>query len=198
MVSTIWYVWLSSQYKDLLQLMIDAHYEPDEEGSTQQKLTDDQIIAHAIAFMLVGSETTSTTLTYVSYLLALNPTVQEKLQREIEDYFQDNPVSCSWNVLSVWLGLLWEVDSWHFLANLSKSGQKVLDRLASCQASSKLSQTLITEIMTEHMKTLDTRIDPNYNLRTQLIAQCPTLVGNDTLWCYSWDRVPGQGGAGGT
>ena len=73
--------------------MIDAHSELDEEGSTRQKLTDDQIVIHAATFMLVGSETTSTTLTYVSYLLALNPTVQEKLQREIEDYFQDNPVS---------------------------------------------------------------------------------------------------------
>ena len=85
---------LSSQYKDLLQLMIDATYKPDDEGSTQKKLTDDQIVAHANTFMLAGYETTSTALSYVSYLLALNPTVQEKLQLEIDDYFQNNPVSC--------------------------------------------------------------------------------------------------------
>ena len=76
--------------------MIDAHYKPDDEGSTQQKLTDDQIVTYAASFMLAGYETTSTALSYVSYLLALNPTVQEKLQREIEDYFQNNPVSIAW------------------------------------------------------------------------------------------------------
>ena len=74
--------------------MIETAYKPDGERSTQQKLTDDQIVAHATTFMLAGYETTSTALSYVSYLLALNPTVQEKLQWEIEDYFQNNPVSC--------------------------------------------------------------------------------------------------------
>ena len=84
--------------------MIDVNYMPDGEGSAQQKLTDEQIVTHAATFMLVGSETTSTTLTYVTYLLALNPTVQEKLQREIEDYFENNPVSYSQNIVSatVW------------------------------------------------------------------------------------------------
>ena len=72
--------------------MIEATYKPDGDGSTQQKLTDDQIVAHSATFMVAGYETTSSSLSYTSYLLALNPTIQERLQQEIDDYFQKNPV----------------------------------------------------------------------------------------------------------
>ncbi|XP_064405639.1 cytochrome P450 3A24-like isoform X2 [Halichondria panicea] len=73
------------KYKDLLQLMIDATTED------QQRLTDEQIVTHSVIFLLAGYETTSTALAYVSYMLALNPTVQEKLQQEIDNYFDNNP-----------------------------------------------------------------------------------------------------------
>ena len=106
------------QYKDLLQLMIDASEEGgrggeeqamgEKEGDSQQeaaatcpmkktsqerKLTDQEIVAHAITFILAGYETTSNTLAYTSYLLALNPDVQEKLQAEIDSYYDSKPVS---------------------------------------------------------------------------------------------------------
>ena len=58
----------------------------------KQGLTDDQIVAHSVTFLLAGYETTSTALAYVSYMLALNPSVQEKLQNDIDCFFADNPV----------------------------------------------------------------------------------------------------------
>ena len=79
------------QYKDLLQLMIDATEEG--EGTGGRRLTDEEIVAHSIAFLLAGYETTANTLAYTSYLLALNPEIQEKLQATIDDYFENNPVS---------------------------------------------------------------------------------------------------------
>ena len=71
--------------------MIDATGDEDGEGEGN-KLTDKQIIDNAIIFMLAGYETTANALTYTSYLLALNPHIQEKLQEEIDTYFQENPV----------------------------------------------------------------------------------------------------------
>ena len=59
-----------------------------------RKLTDEEIVAHAVTFILAGYETTANTLAYTSYLLALNPDIQEKLQSEIDSYFEDKPVSC--------------------------------------------------------------------------------------------------------
>ena len=100
------------QYKDLLQLMIDAsseeeHKVKDEVGGETvevptsectaahdcRKLTDDEIMANSFTFLLAGYETTAGALSYTSYLLALHPDIQEKLQAEIDKYFEDKPVS---------------------------------------------------------------------------------------------------------
>ncbi len=71
--------------------MLDAHKE-DASGSTKG-LTDQEIVAQAMTFLPVGYETTSNALSFTSYLLALHPEVQERLSREIEEYFEDKPVS---------------------------------------------------------------------------------------------------------
>ena len=60
-----------------------------------RKLTDEEIVAHAVTFILAGYETTANTLAYTSYLLALHPDIQEKLQSEIDSYFEDKPVRSS-------------------------------------------------------------------------------------------------------
>ena len=94
------------QYKDLLQLMIDATGEEDEGNETQGDecpasklrkmkgaMTDTEVFANAVGFLGAGLETTATALSFASYLLALHPDVQEKLQSEIDDYFEEKPVS---------------------------------------------------------------------------------------------------------
>ena len=57
------------------------------------KLTDKEVVGQAIGMLLAGYETTANALAYTSYLLALNPDIQEKLQSEIDSYFEDKPVS---------------------------------------------------------------------------------------------------------
>ena len=57
------------------------------------KLTDKQLVSLALSFLGAGYETTANTISYTSYLLALNPDIQEKLQSEIDSYFDDKPVS---------------------------------------------------------------------------------------------------------
>ena len=76
-----------SQQKDLLQLMIDAC-----DDDTKATLTTGEIVADAVTFLLAGYETTSNFLTYASYLLAINPDVQEKLSEEIISYLEENQV----------------------------------------------------------------------------------------------------------
>ena len=60
--------------------------------SSKKRLTDEEITRHSITFMLAGYETTANALSYTAYLLALNPHVQEKMQEEVDSYFQENPV----------------------------------------------------------------------------------------------------------
>ena len=82
-----YYIYIS-QRKDLLQLMIDAG-----DSETQEGLEKGEIIADSVGFMLAGYETTSTTLTFATYLLAANPEAQERLANEIHEYFEENSVS---------------------------------------------------------------------------------------------------------
>ena len=58
----------------------------------ERKLTDEEVVGQAVTFLLGGYETTANALAYTSYLLALNPDIQEKLQFEIDSYFEEKPV----------------------------------------------------------------------------------------------------------
>ena len=72
--------------KDLLQSLLDVK-DSLGDGSTEE------IAGVAFDFLLAGYETTSNTLSYTTYLLAMHPDVQEKLQNEIDRYFEEDPVS---------------------------------------------------------------------------------------------------------
>ncbi len=86
----------------MLQLMIDATGEEREDGEDKDmnaqarnegKFTDKEVVGQAVGMLLAGYETTANALAYTSYLLALNPDIQEKLQSEIDTYFEEKPVS---------------------------------------------------------------------------------------------------------
>ena len=57
------------------------------------QLEEGHVLVHSIGVLLAGHETTSSALSITSYLLALNPDVQEKLAEEVSSYLQENPVS---------------------------------------------------------------------------------------------------------
>ncbi|XP_069889707.1 cytochrome P450 3A9-like [Dipodomys merriami] len=67
---------------DLLQLMINSQNSKDMES--QKGLSDLELAAQSIIFIFAGYETTSLTLSFAMYLLALHPDVQKKLQEEVD------------------------------------------------------------------------------------------------------------------
>ncbi|KAM4631555.1 cytochrome P450 3A24-like [Discoglossus pictus] len=68
---------------DFLQLMVDSQTN-NEENHGYKELSDTEIMAQALTFILAGYESTSTTLMFVAYNLAMHPDVQSKLQEEID------------------------------------------------------------------------------------------------------------------
>ncbi|XP_032897020.1 cytochrome P450 3A8-like [Amblyraja radiata] len=79
---------------DFLQMMVDSQVtgtiseqKNDGENSTYKALTDTEILAQGFTFIFAGYETTSNTLSYVAYSLAVHPDVQKKLQQEIDEAF---------------------------------------------------------------------------------------------------------------
>ncbi|CAG2178521.1 unnamed protein product, partial [Oppiella nova] len=55
----------------------------------EKKLTEDEILAQCFLFFVAGYETTATTLSYCTYELALNPTLQDRLYEETKDMFNE-------------------------------------------------------------------------------------------------------------
>ena len=72
----------------MLQLMLDAK---EETGS--EKIDNEDIQAQTLVFLLAGYETSSTTLGFVSYHLALDTQVQDKLRDEIDCLWPEDEVS---------------------------------------------------------------------------------------------------------
>ncbi|KAM6155817.1 cytochrome P450 3A21-like [Rhynchocyon petersi] len=76
---------------DFLQLMIDSQGTGSLESSninmSPKALTDSEISAQGVTFLFAGYETSSLTLSFVAYNLALHPEVQVKLREEIDSTF---------------------------------------------------------------------------------------------------------------
>ncbi|CAG2107428.1 unnamed protein product [Medioppia subpectinata] len=68
-------------------------------GVVEKKLTEDEILAQSALFFTVGYNNTSTTLSYCTYELALNPDIQDRLVAEIRDAFNENTADIDYETL---------------------------------------------------------------------------------------------------
>lgn len=80
----------NSQEKDdftfsLQTVLIDAHYSSSDCFDLFLELTEEEIVAQSFLVFVAGYETTATLLTYVSYVLAIYPEIQDKLIAEIDN-----------------------------------------------------------------------------------------------------------------
>lgn len=72
------------QRSDFMDLLIKLKNE-ESEGDVTKGLTVNQIAAQAFLFFVAGYETSSTTMLFALYELALNPKIQIKLRQEIQN-----------------------------------------------------------------------------------------------------------------
>ncbi|XP_061773835.1 thromboxane-A synthase isoform X1 [Nerophis ophidion] len=54
---------------------------------SKKLITEDEIVGQALVFLLAGYETSSNTLGFTCYLLALHPECQHRVQEEVDDFF---------------------------------------------------------------------------------------------------------------
>ncbi|XP_032378719.1 thromboxane-A synthase [Etheostoma spectabile] len=68
----------------------DDHPHPEEPPSRRPQkkmMTEDEVVGQAFVFLLAGYETSSSTLAFTCYLLAIHPECQRKVQEEVDDFF---------------------------------------------------------------------------------------------------------------
>lgn len=53
----------------------------------KKMMTEDEVVGQAFIFLLAGYETTSSTLGFTCYLLAVHPECQHKVQQEVDQFF---------------------------------------------------------------------------------------------------------------
>ncbi|KAF2894714.1 hypothetical protein ILUMI_11459 [Ignelater luminosus] len=89
---------------DMINLLMEArkgrfHENGHSNGNGDKKhkivITDDVMTAQAVVFFLAGFDTVSTAMSYTAYELALNPDIQERLQKEIDETWQ----KCNGNIV---------------------------------------------------------------------------------------------------
>lgn len=112
---------------DFIQMMVD-HSETDyetEEGQEIEKplenlkktLTDGEILASAILFILAGTDTTANALTWLSYNLAMNPEIQDKLIEEVDSVLEKHKGIVSYE----------SVNEMHYLSDCISETQRIFN-----------------------------------------------------------------------
>ncbi|KAF1387109.1 hypothetical protein PFLUV_G00101850 [Perca fluviatilis] len=61
--------------------------EPPSRRPQKKMMTEDEVVGQAFVFLLAGYETSSNTLAFTCYLLAIHPECQRKVQEEVDDFF---------------------------------------------------------------------------------------------------------------
>ncbi|XP_029952804.1 thromboxane-A synthase-like [Salarias fasciatus] len=61
--------------------------EPPARRLQKKMMTEDEIIGQGFVFLVAGYETSSNTLAFTCYLLAIHPECQSKVQQEVDDFF---------------------------------------------------------------------------------------------------------------
>ena len=68
--------------------MMHATDETTTEGVS--RLSDEEIVAQSVVFLLAGYETSSNTLAFTLYYLVVNPEMQEELRTQIREALETN------------------------------------------------------------------------------------------------------------
>lgn len=61
--------------------------------SSTSGLTESEILGNSFVFMLAGHETAANTITHALYFLAMQPHLQKRLQKELDEIFGSRPIS---------------------------------------------------------------------------------------------------------
>ncbi|WAR24163.1 CP3A2-like protein, partial [Mya arenaria] len=85
---------------DLLQLMLNAELQDDEnESKATKRLSVEELTGQMLIVIVAGYETTASLLQYVAYVLTTNPDVQDKLLTQIDNCISEDVSELMYDVI---------------------------------------------------------------------------------------------------
>lgn len=81
--------------QDMVHLMMQAM-----QKESGPKVTIDDIVGQAFFFFLAGFDTSSSLMCFMAHELAANPDIQERLRREIDEYYEKNNDEITYDTVS--------------------------------------------------------------------------------------------------
>lgn len=78
---------------DFLQFLLDL------QRKSPEDFTKDTIVGHCLTFLTEGTETSSITMTYLLYELAVHPEFQERLREELDQVTENGKVSLTGDMI---------------------------------------------------------------------------------------------------
>ncbi|GBM15440.1 Cytochrome P450 9e2 [Araneus ventricosus] len=66
---------------------------------SEKRLSEEELVAQCVTFFVAGYPTSTSTLSYTSYLLALHPDIQEKLRQEVDRALLKNEGELNYEIL---------------------------------------------------------------------------------------------------
>ncbi|KAF5307418.1 hypothetical protein FQR65_LT06932 [Abscondita terminalis] len=85
---------------DFLQLLLQMKRNQDDLGTTRTTLTMNELAAQVFVFFIAGFETSSTTLTFCFYEMALNQEIQQKLRNEVNDVLKKHNFEMTYDAIN--------------------------------------------------------------------------------------------------
>lgn len=88
-----------TEFAEQSALSPEAQYPPLTPGNIKN-LSEEEALAQCVGFFLAGQDTTSSTISFAAYLLALNPGVQQRLRAEVDECFRKQGNTPSYDEIS--------------------------------------------------------------------------------------------------
>ncbi|KAI5123946.1 hypothetical protein M0805_006360 [Coniferiporia weirii] len=109
---------------DFLSLLIKSNLSKDIAPS--QRVSDDDLLANVNTFFFAGSDTTSLALTWVLFLLAANPAIQDRLRTELREFSASCPTLPSPSETDGWQEIWALLDELPYLNNVIRETLRVI------------------------------------------------------------------------
>ncbi|THH05278.1 hypothetical protein EW145_g4912 [Phellinidium pouzarii] len=180
---------------DFLSLLIKSNLSKDITPS--QRISDEDLLANVNTFFFAGSDTTSLALTWVLFLLAADPAIQDRLRAEVREFSASFPILPSISEKDAWQEIWVGLDDLPYLNNVIRETLRIIPPVHSSIRVATQDDEIPTS---EAIKMRDGSVKYGVKIRKGQFVHVPVEsmnvdkeVWGEDAWMFNpdrWDNLP--------